>query len=103
MKVLWLFRLMSGLLLTTCVAFSQQIADPLFDPKVANPAYTNKHPRVLFDEAHNNFHTSNGRYKPFAELPENDGYEVVPNKQKFSRESLDSFRALVISNALGTA
>ena len=40
-----------------------------------------RHPRVLFDEAHNNFHTAGGRYKPFAELIANDGYQVIPNRR----------------------
>lgn len=56
---------------------------------------------VLFDEAHNNFHTASGRYKPFADLITNDGYQVTPNKQKFSAETLKGFKILVISNALG--
>src|SRR5213594_1136315 len=43
---------------------AQQVADPDFDTKVANPAYTKKHPKVFLDEAHNNFHTASGRYKP---------------------------------------
>src|ERR1700752_2025562 len=38
----------------------QQMADPNFDARVANPAYTTNHPRLLFDEAHNNFHTASG-------------------------------------------
>ena len=42
-----------------------QMADPNFDAKVEHPAYTKDGPRVLFDEAHNNFHTASGRYKPF--------------------------------------
>ncbi|HMF56329.1 MAG TPA: hypothetical protein VK619_08290 [Pyrinomonadaceae bacterium] len=79
-----------------------QMADPDFDASVAHPAYTKKkHPKILFDEAHNNFHTASGRYKPFADLITNDGYEVVPNKQKFTRESLQGYKVLVISNALG--
>ena len=41
--------------------FAQQVADPDFDTKVAHPAYTNKHRKVLLDEAHNNFHTASGR------------------------------------------
>jgi hypothetical protein len=57
-----------------------QVADPNFNSKVANPAYKNNGPRVLFDEAHNNFHTATGRYKPFADLIGNDGYQIVPNK-----------------------
>jgi len=78
-----------------------QVADPDFDPKVAKPAYTKNGPKVLFDEAHNNFHTASGRYKPFADLITNDGYQVTPNKQKFSAETLKGYDILVISNALG--
>ena len=51
-----------------------------------------KHPRVLFDEAHHNFHTAGGRYKPFADLMTSDGYEVIPNREKFSREVLEEGR-----------
>jgi hypothetical protein len=82
-------------------AIAQQIADPDFDSKVANPAYTKNHPKVFLDEAHNNFHTASGRYKPFADLITNDGYQVIPNKQKFTRESMKGCDVLVISNALG--
>ena len=82
-------------------ALTQQVADPNFDAKVAQPAYKKNGPKVLFDEAHNNFHTASGRYKPFADLISSDGYQVTPNKQKFSRETLKGFRILVISNALG--
>lgn len=79
----------------------QQVADPDFDTSVAKPAYTKKHPKVLFDEAHFNFHTSTGRYKAFADLITNDGCVVKPNKEKFSKDSLAGFDILVISNALG--
>lgn len=81
--------------------FAQQVADPDFDTRVAQPAYTGKHPKVLFDEAHNNFHTASGRYKPFADLITSDGYQVTPGTRKFSKESLTGFHVLVISNALG--
>jgi hypothetical protein len=82
-------------------ALAQQVADPNFDAKVAHPAYTKNGPKVLFDEAHDNFHTASGRYKPFADLITNDGYQVTPNKQKFSAETLKGYDILVISNALG--
>jgi hypothetical protein len=79
-----------------------QMADPNFDAKVEKPAYkNNRGPGVLFDEAHNNFHTASGRYKPFADLVRNDGYQIVPNKQQFSANALRGYRILVISNALG--
>jgi hypothetical protein len=80
-----------------------QMADPNFDAKVDHPAYKKNGPKVLFDEAHYNFHTATGRYKPFADLITNDGYQVVSNKQKFSADVLKGYRILVISNALGTA
>ncbi len=80
---------------------AQQVADPNFDAKVAHPAYTKNGPKVLFDEAHNNFHTASGRYKPFADLITNDGYQITPNKEKFSAATLKGFNVLVISNALG--
>ena len=83
------------------VSRAQQVADPNFDPKVVHPAYTKNGPKVLFDEAHNNFHTASGRYKPFADLITNDGYQITPNKEKFSAATLKGFDILVISNALG--
>ena len=88
-----------------CILFiacnNEQKADLTYDTSVANPAYTTDHPKVLFDEAHNNFHTSDGRYKPFANLIRNDGYIVEPNKKPFSKETLTGYSILVISNAKG--
>jgi len=80
-----------------------QTADPDFNAKVDLPAYKKNGPRVLFDEAHNNFHTSTGRYKPFADLISSDGYQITPNKEKFSKATLKGHRILVISNAIGAA
>ncbi|HEV2801861.1 MAG TPA: hypothetical protein VGW12_15400 [Pyrinomonadaceae bacterium] len=82
-------------------SFAQQVADPNFDTKIARPAYTSKHPKVLFDEAHNNFHTADGRYKPFADLIKSDGYTVTPNRQPFTLAALKLYDILIISNALG--
>ena len=82
-------------------AFAQQIADPHFDAKVDSPTFTKNFPRVLFDEAHNNSDTTNGRYKPFADLIFNDGYHVAVNRKPFTKESLQTFRILVIVNPLG--
>jgi hypothetical protein len=95
------FLAMASVIGLAIAGLAQQIADPDFDPKVVKPSYTRKHPKVLLDEAHNNFHTASGRYKPFADLITNDGYQVIPNKQKFSKSTLKGFDVLVISNALG--
>jgi len=80
---------------------AQQLADPEFNTSIPNPAYTKNEPRVLFDEAHHNFHTADGRYKPFVDLLMNDGYRIVRNRQPFTKSSLSSFKVLVIANALG--
>lgn len=80
---------------------AQQVADPHFNSRVENPAYSKNYPRVMFDEAHNNFHTATGRYKPFADLLFNDGYQVVVNRKPFTKESLKTFKILLIANALG--
>jgi hypothetical protein len=55
----------------------------------------------MFDEAHHNFHTTEGRYKPFVDLMFNDGYRVVRNRLPFTKQRLDTFKILVIANALG--
>src|ERR1044072_8498293 len=81
--------------------FAQQQADPEFDTSVAKPAYKKDGPRVMFDEAHHNFHTSDGRYKPFVDLLMNDGYNVIRNRQPFVKTRLSGFKILVIANALG--
>jgi len=96
------FSLCCALLFVGCVAtFAQQITDPDFKASVEHPAYTKNFPRVLFDEGHNNFHTATGRYKPFADLISNDGYHVVRGRKPFNKETLDTFKVLVIANALG--
>ena len=82
-------------------ARSQQMADPNFKTGVEHPAYVGKHPRVVIDEAHHNFHTADGRYKPFADLLRGDGYEVVPGTKAFTPGSLSGVNVLVIANAVG--
>lgn len=87
----------------TAAQEASQIPDPNFDTKIGRPAYTKKRPRVMFDEAHFNVHTTNTGYKAFAEMMTNDGYQMTPNKDRFSRNTLKGFQVLVIANALGAA
>jgi hypothetical protein len=96
-------RLLSSapLLALALAMAAQQTADPNFDPRVPRPAYKENGPEVLFDEAHQNFHTADGRYKPFADLIRSDGYVITPNKEKFSAQSLWSYDILIIANAAG--
>lgn len=88
--------------IATSCAFSQQMADEHFNATVATPAHVSEHPKILLDEAHHNFHTADGRYKPLAELLHNDGYEIVRGHDAFSAKSLVGIRVLLIANALGT-
>jgi hypothetical protein len=87
------------LFLLSANVYAQQMADPAFNASVERPAYTRTHPKVIIDEAHSNFHTADGRYKPFADLLRSDGYQVVPGTSKFHRESLKGAKVLVIANA----
>lgn len=82
---------------------AQQMADPDFKASVERPAYTRNHPSVVIDEAHSNFHTAGGRYKPFADLLRSDGYDVRPGTKKFEKGGLKGVRVLVISNATAPA
>ncbi|HEY7573757.1 MAG TPA: DUF4350 domain-containing protein [Thermoanaerobaculia bacterium] len=78
-----------------------QAADTLGIPAVREPAYAlGKGPVVLIDEAHGNYHTAKGRYRPFAELLARDGYVVGRQRAMLSATALDPGTILVIANAL---
>lgn len=77
-----------------------QIADTGFSPPLPSPAFdAGKGPRVLLDEAHNNFHTVDGRYAPFVKILRRDGFVVEPMRSRFSAASLGAAKILVIANA----
>lgn len=78
---------------------AQQVPDTAFNTTVARPAYSRTHPTVVIDEAHGNFHTALGRYRPLASLLTSDGYRVVRGTGRFTREGLSGVGVLVISNA----
>lgn len=96
-----LFAIIWALIFLSFPVFAQQLPDLEFNVSVENPAYKREGPRVMFDEAHHNFHTTEGRYKPFVDLLMNDGYRVIRNRQPFSKTTLSSYKILVIANALG--
>ena len=81
----------------------QQIADPNFKATVERPAYPRSHPTVVIDEAHDNFHTADGRYRPLADLLTSDGYKIVRGTKKFAKGSLRGVSVLVIANAGNSA
>lgn len=77
----------------------QQLTDPDFRPTVARPAYAANAPVVVIDGAHNNFHTADGRYAPFAALLRADGLQVRGGTAAFDAGGLDGVDVLVIANA----
>jgi hypothetical protein len=79
----------------------QQLPDSAFKPAVTTPAFTKRHPKILFDEAHHNFHTLGGRYQTFGTLLRADGCVLTSNTKPFSAEALAGYDLLVISNAMG--
>lgn len=80
---------------------AQQVADTLFQPVIDRPFYPiGKGPIVSIDEAHNNFHTLNGRYQAFAKVLQSDGYIVKSFRSHINSDSLKKIDILVISNAL---
>lgn len=89
------------LALSACKSATVQRSDDSFDAIVATPMFGNDGPRVLFDDGHNNFHRSDGRYAPFVTLVRNDGFAVTSNTTPFSAASLEGYDLLVIANALG--
>jgi hypothetical protein len=81
-------------------AAAQRTPDFNFKPPIAKPAYPpTRGPIVLMDEAHGNTHKIIGPYLSFANLLFRDGYNIKSVTTKFTRESLNGARILVIANA----
>ena len=99
MKILFAISL---LVVVVCGSVgAQQTADTAFLPVIDTPTYeSGSGPVVMIDEAHNNFHTADGRFLPFAELLRRDGYTVKGSATAFVLDSLKTGDVLVISNAL---
>jgi hypothetical protein len=104
-SIIWIavivFVLAAGGLLLFYLANREQLYDPNFDTRVAEPAYRTNRPRVLYDEAHRNVHTADGRYKGFADLITNDGYDVQLNREALTADRLVGVSVLVIVGARG--
>lgn len=87
------------LVLTAGSLWSQQVADTVNIPAVATPNYKfGEGPLVAIDAAHNNFHTVDERYLPFATVLRRDGYRVIGTEQPFTDSLLATIDILVISN-----
>ena len=77
-----------------------------YDKNYAPPAPDKPHNSgsvVYIDAAHNNFHTMDQRFKPFADLIRNDGFKVASFTEKFTKDNLSTVSILVISNPTNDA
>ena len=90
----------SGVLILLAVSsYAQQLIDPDFKSVVERPAYPMNGPTVAIDEAHSNFHTARGQYRPFADVLRSDGYKVLASTGKFMPDTLPGVDVLIIANA----
>lgn len=98
------FLISSAILLTSACTDNEgqpQQADPDFTPQNTTKTFSERNTPVVFiDEAHNNFHTANGRYNAFSQVLISDGYRIKRNKEYFTSDSLKKADILVIANAL---
>jgi hypothetical protein len=98
--VAWFVTSFAGFAGLTQRALAQQVNDPNFSVGTGYPAFTKRHPRIGIDGAHRNFHTIDGRYKPFADLMASDGF-TISAAPAFKLASLKTVDILVIANAMG--
>jgi hypothetical protein len=104
-RITWTAVVVSGLVVVGVafyLACRERAYDAKFDTRVANPAYQKDRPRVLFDEAHLNSHTTGTAYKPFADLIRNDGYDVHTLQQPITNERLSGYSVLIVVLPRGT-
>lgn len=93
--------IISLLVFICCNLRAQQVQDINYNPSIKNPVYETGQGSVVFiDEGHNNFHTKDGRYSPFAKVLKKDGYIIKAYKGAFEDKSLKEVKILVIANSL---
>jgi hypothetical protein len=74
--------------------------DDSFEAVLNDPAFSpGEGPVVCIDEAHNNFHTAEGTYRPFARVLEEDGYRVRRSMARASPSMMEGCAILVIADA----
>jgi hypothetical protein len=75
-------------------------ADVVFAPPLDAPAFPlGKGPVLRIDQAHRNFHTADGTYRPFAAFMARDGFRVERGLARLSADALKSCDILVIADA----
>lgn len=90
------------LVLVSVACSSEQRVDPSFRVTLPNPPTypLGDGPVVWIDEAHNNEPITAGRYTPFVDVLEADGYTIRYLRTEFTPASLKDIELLVIIGAL---
>ena len=97
-------RLVLFLWLFSGSANAQALPDLEADVIVSHPAFArDTGPAVFVDAGHFNYHTSHGRFAPFAALIRNDGFRVSDKTGRLSAAYFSGIDILVVSNALNPA
>lgn len=91
----------AGAALVSWAPWRERGADGSFDTSVEHPALAGRRTRVLFDHGHNNSHSINGRFAPFADLLRADGCDVRSASAPITPAELAGRDVLVIVNAHG--
>jgi hypothetical protein len=74
--------------------------DEAYQPDIPDPAFLpGEGPVVCVDEAHNEFHSVEGTYRPFADVLTRDGYRLQRVTEAASRATLEPCAILVIPDA----
>jgi hypothetical protein len=95
------FFILLTVLISTCLHGQRQYSDTLYLPPTFTPRYVDGGgPLVWIDETHNNFHTRNGRYRPFSNVLIQDGFKVASFTGSTDEAGLKGVNILVIANAL---
>lgn len=75
--------------------------DKSFHPRSKKPAYINLHPKVCFDEGHNNLAVEFGFYDTVLSLLESDGYQIIRLKKRFTSDVLKGCKVVYSSTVSG--
>lgn len=76
---------------------NEVIADTTYDVSVTKPICNQNCPVIWFDEAHDNYHTASGRYKPLANLLANDGFKIVKGITPITKQTLKKVNVVIIA------
>lgn len=101
MKQYSIVFILSALLLSPATGCAQQQPDKDYVPAISHPLFEQgKGPSLLVDGGHNNFHTADERFAPFARVATSDGFVVKDTHGEINAKKLADADILVVANAL---